>query len=218
MSGPAPITASLRERLDSTAVVCRDWAEQDLGPYHLDRPPARQDITEDRPGVALHLGLAIAAADRSPLAAAQVEIWHCDAAGVYSGYPPTGFTGQEGPAEPEYEVDRRFLRGVQPTDPEGIVEFHTIYPGWYPGRTVHIHVIARAAGRVFTSQLYFPDALTDAVFSRPAYSERPGRDTTNATDVIFPTGGEPAVLDVGQEPEMLTGVARLHLPVDGSRA
>jgi hypothetical protein len=77
-----------------------------------------------------------------------------------------------------------------------MVEFGTTYPGWYPGRTVHIHVIVHTPDAVFTSQLYFPDRISEAVFASPPYRDRPGRDTTNDTDVILPTGGEPAVLDV----------------------
>jgi protocatechuate 3,4-dioxygenase beta subunit len=68
----------------------------------------------------------------------------------------------------------------------------TVYPGWYPGRTVHIHVIVRTSGRVFTSQLYyFPESVTDAVFGRAPYDERPGRDTTNATDEIPRSSANP---------------------------
>ena len=77
-----------------------------------------------------------------------------------------------------------------------MVEFRTIYPGWYPGRTVHIHLIVQAGDGASTSQLYFPEPINDEVLARPPYSERPGRDTTNATDTILPTGGTPAVLDI----------------------
>ena len=77
-----------------------------------------------------------------------------------------------------------------------MVEFRTIYPGWYPGRTVHIHLVAHASGTAFTSQLYFPDALSDQVLASQPYAARPGRDTTNGADEIFPTGDGPAMLDV----------------------
>ena len=160
------------------------------------------------------VGLALAKADGSPLAAVDVEVWHCDAAGVYSGYPPPALSGAEGPATPEYRTDQTFLRGRQESDAEGMVEFRTVYPGWYPGRTVHIHVIVKVRGRVFTSQLYFPDAVTDELFGRSPYRERPGRDTTNATDTIFPTGGEPAVMILVPAAAGFLGVARLHLPVN----
>jgi protocatechuate 3,4-dioxygenase beta subunit len=93
-----------------------------------------------------------------------------------------------------------------------VVEFSTIYPGWYPGRTVHVHVMAHAAGRNYTSQLYFPEAITDAVFTRAPYRDRPDRDTMNATDEIFPTGGEPAVLELRHRVNDYLAAARLQLP------
>jgi protocatechuate 3,4-dioxygenase beta subunit len=96
----------------------------------------------------------------------------------------------------EYVPDQTFLRGRQPCDAAGMVEFRTIHPGWYPGRTVHIHVMVHIEDATFTSQLYFPEPINDAVLARAPYAERPGRDTTNETDTIFATGGEPAVLDV----------------------
>ena len=74
-----------------------------------------------------------------------------------------------------------------------MVEFRTIYPGWYPGRTVHIHLIVAADDRVRISQLYFPEPVNADVLARPPYADRPGRDTTNATDTILPTGGDAAV-------------------------
>ena len=208
------ISHDVAVRLNGDSVVCRQWAEQELGPYHLDRSPFRRDITEDCRGVALVIGLALGAADGSPLAAARVEIWHCDAAGRYSGFPLPESAAAEGGATPEHVVDQTFLRGTQESNADGLVEFHTIYPGWYPGRTVHIHVTAQPVGRIFTSQLYFPDRLTDEVFTCAPYCERARRDTTNAADAIFPVGGEPAVLDVAATARGYVGVARLHLPTD----
>ena len=126
------ISHEVAARLTGDSVVCRQWAEQELGPYHLDRSPFRRDITEDCRGVALVIGLALGAADGSPLAAARVEIWHCDAAGRYSGFPVPESAVAEGAATPEHVVDQTFLRGTQETNADGLVEFHTIYPGWYP--------------------------------------------------------------------------------------
>jgi hypothetical protein len=80
-----------------------------------------------------------------------------------------------------------------------MMEFHTIYPGWYPGRTVHIHLLVRVGTATLTSQLHCPDDITDQVLSQSPYEERPGRDTTNVTDQIFLTGGESAVLDVAPD-------------------
>jgi protocatechuate 3,4-dioxygenase beta subunit len=111
---------------------------------------------------------------------AAVEIWHCDAAGVYSGVQ--GNT-------------RMFLRGVQRTDAKGLALFRTIYPGWYPGRTVHVHTMVHIGGNVVhTGQLYFPDAVTDAVFRRSPYNRRPNRDPRNAGDSIYRNGGRRSTL------------------------
>lgn len=183
-----PVAPEITELL-AHADVCRLWAEQDEGPYHRDAHPDRRDVVEDRDGVALQLGLRLTADGGTPHRGAAVEIWHCDALGRYSGFPPPDSSG-------EYVPDETFLRGRQTTDAAGTVEFRTIYPGWYPGRTVHIHVIVRTADAVLTTQLYFPDEVTDTVLATPPYDERPGRDTTNDTDEILPTGGDAAMLDL----------------------
>ncbi len=119
-----------------------------------------------------------------PISGAFLDIWHPDAAGQYSGYPRPGDHGTDTSGE-------TFLRGTQITDANGLVEFETIYPGWYPGRTVHIHFKAYADERSFVaSQLYFPDDVSDAVFLAEPYSARdPGR-TKNANDRVL--NGDPA--------------------------
>ena len=187
------------ESMLSTCAVCRGWAEQDEGPYYRDAQPERRDVVEDRDGLTLQLGIRLIRADGSPAQDAAVEIWQCDALGRYSGFPPpqpaTVVSADTAPRG-SYLAGQTFLRGRQRTDAAGMVEFRTIYPGWYPGRTVHIHLIVHADGEVFTSQLYFPDDVTDEVFASAPYADRAGRDTTNATDEIFPTGGDPAVLDI----------------------
>lgn len=168
---------------------CRPWVEQDEGPYHLDGQPFRADLGEDRAGVPLRLAVTLRAENGRPVAGATVDVWHCDALGRYSGFPPPAAPG---PSAAEAGED--FLRGRQKTDRDGRCEFRTIYPGWYGGRTVHIHVIVEVDGRRLTSQLFFPDSLTDDVLARPPYTERPDRDTTNATDEIFAHDGEDTVL------------------------
>ncbi|MBI2709987.1 MAG: hypothetical protein HYX34_09865 [Actinobacteria bacterium] len=194
----APVDGDLASML-STCATCRMWAEQDEGPYHRDLQPERRDVVEDRDGIVVQLGVRLSGAGDRPLAGATVEIWQCDALGRYSGFPPPvepGVVTAATAPRAAYLPDQSFLRGGQRTDGEGMVEFRTIYPGWYPGRTVHVHVKVHAGGQVLTSQLYFPDDLSDEVLARPPYAARPGRDTTNASDAIFGTGGEPAVLDV----------------------
>lgn len=196
---PEPISEDLVAILPGDRVGCRVWPEQMEGPYYRVDPPTRRDIVEDREGDPLALGLRLADASGAALVDAAVEVWHCDALGRYSGFPPPTPTGTAVPdseALAEYVPDRMFLRGRQHTDSDGMVEFRTVYPGWYPGRTVHVHLIVRARDEVFTSQLYFPDPVSDVVLARTPYRERPGRDTTNETDTILPTGGAPALLDV----------------------
>jgi len=199
--GAAQIDGELAAMLEGCA-VCRLWAEQDEGPYHREAQPERRDVVEDRDGAALQLGIRLIDSRGEPLRGATVEIWHCDALGRYSGFPPpdrsvvaTAETAPRG----KYLPDQTFLRGRQVTDQSGMVEFRTIYPGWYQGRTVHIHVIVRADSCVFTSQLYFPDSINDRVLASPPYAQRPGRDTTNDSDEILPTGGDPAVLDISDD-------------------
>ena len=183
----------------STCAMFHNWAEQDEGPYHRDLQPLRRDVVEDRDGVLLQLGVRLAHADARPAHDAVVEIWQCDALGRYSGFPLPDDSIMVSAAEAprgEYLPNQTFLRGRQATDAAGMVEFRTIYPGWYPGRTVHIHVMVHVGATTLISQLYFPEDVTAAVFDTAPYSERPGSDTTNATDEILPTGGSPAILDI----------------------
>ncbi len=131
------VTDSLASML-SSCTTSRSWAEQDEGPYHRDAQPLRRDIVEDRQGVPVQLGVRLASHDGTPVSDVTVEIWQCDALGRYSGFPPpddsalvTADTAPRG----QYLPDQTFLRGRQTTDAAGMVEFHTVYPGWYPGRT-----------------------------------------------------------------------------------
>jgi protocatechuate 3,4-dioxygenase beta subunit len=158
------------------------------GPYYVDEELNRSDIRSDpttgviRPGLPLSLAFVVSQVANgtcSPLAGAKVDVWHCDAAGVYSDVSDPGFDTK----------GQKFLRGYQLTDANGRAEFLTIYPGWYSGRTVHIHFkIAHGTpgqAAAFTSQLFFDDALSDQVFSQPPYASRGPRDTLNGRDGIF---------------------------------
>ena len=212
--GPSPVSADLASMLSACAAR-RLWAPQDEGPYHRDAQPLRQDVVEDRDGIALQLGIRLEpSGDDGPIGG-EVEIWQCDALGRYSGFPPpdssavvTAATAPRG----VYLQDQTFLRGRQPTDADGMVEYRTIYPGWYPGRTVHIHVMVHLAQSVLTTQLYFPDDVTDQVLAAPPYRARPDRDTTNSTDEIFPTGGDPAVVDIAPNGDGYRAAIRLVVP------
>ena len=121
-----------------------------------------------------------------PIRDAVVDICHPDAAGQYSGYRGPGDDGAG-------TLGETFLRGMQITDANGIVEFETIYPGWYPGRTVHVHIKAYTDQRsLVTSQMYFPDDITDIVYLAEPYSARGPRSTRNENDSILM--GNPANL------------------------
>jgi protocatechuate 3,4-dioxygenase beta subunit len=197
---PEQVSAELAQFLERSA-PCRGWAEQEEGPYHRNIEPVRRDVAEDRPGAPLLLGVRLAGDDGQPLPSVAVDIWHCDALGRYSGFPPPDpavvVTAATAP-KAEYLPGETFLRGRQITDAAGMVEFRTIYPGWHPGRTVHIHAIAHSASQSYISQLYFPDPISDEVLATEPYSDRPGRDTTNDIDTIFATGGTPAVLAIAR--------------------
>jgi protocatechuate 3,4-dioxygenase beta subunit len=169
-SGPAGVA--------SGAVSCVLTPEQTEGPYYLAGEPLRRNVTGGRPGTPLTLRLKVVDASTCrPIKGALVDVWHCDAGGVYSGF-------REGVRS------RTFMRGRQRTDRKGIATFTTVYPGWYPGRTVHIHVKVHLGGNVVhTGQLYFPDALTDVVYRRAPYKKRRGRTTRSATDAVYRNGG-----------------------------
>jgi protocatechuate 3,4-dioxygenase beta subunit len=171
--GPAAVAAGL--------VACVLTPEQTEGPYFLEGDKVRRNVTEGKPGVPLRLRLTVLDVSTCrPIRGAAVDIWHCDAAGVYSGVQ--GNSGS-------------FLRGIQRTNVRGVAVFETIYPGWYPGRTVHIHVkVALGGNVVHTGQLYFPDRITDAVYRRAPYSRRPNRTTRNAADSIYRNGGSRSTL------------------------
>ena len=187
-SGPAGVA--------SGAITCVLAPEQTAGPFYLDDQRLRRDVTEGKPGVPLTLRLEVVdASSCRPLRRAAVEIWHCDASGTYSGV-----RGARG----------RFLRGIQRTDARGLALFRTIYPGWYPGRTPHVHVRVSLGGNVVhTGQLYFPDEVTDAVYRRPPYDRRPGRDPRNAGDSIYRNGGRHSTLRIRRSGSGYAGSIRM---------
>jgi protocatechuate 3,4-dioxygenase beta subunit len=177
VAGPAAVA--------SGAVACILTPEMTEGPYYVPGEAVRRTITEGRPGtpLALHLTVVNASTCR-PIAHANVDVWHADGLGVYSGVQ--GNTGT-------------FMRGVQPTNAHGVALFDTVYPGWYAGRAVHIHVKVHLGGNVVhTGQLFFPDTLTDKVYRASPYDTRGVRDTRNATDAIFRNGGSRSMLTVSR--------------------
>jgi protocatechuate 3,4-dioxygenase beta subunit len=173
-TGPAAVAAGL--------VTCVLTPEQTEGPYYVEVDKLRRNITEGKAGVALTLRLSVVNASTCKrVEGAVVDIWHCDAAGSYSGAQDA--------------AEETFLRGLQKTNAKGIATFQTIYPGWYRGRTVHIHVKVHLGGDVIhTGQLYFPDSVTDAVYRRAPYSGREARDIRNANDSVYRNGGSKSLM------------------------
>jgi len=159
---------------------CVVTPRQTAGPFYFDTGLVRRNITEGRPGTPLQVAIRLVRAGScEPIRDAVVDIWHADAVGQYSAYRGQGNAGTDTSGE-------TFLRGIQVTDVDGLAEFKTIYPGSYSGRTVHIHFKAYTDERSFiTSQMYFPDEATDAVFAAEPYATRGPRRTTNANDGIF---------------------------------
>lgn len=148
------------------------------GPFPLDRRFDREDITEGYPGHPLRLGFRVVDRDCRPAAGATVEIWHCDATGDYSAFTDNGGGKDE-------SEGTTFLRGTRTANADGIVEFHTIYPGWYPGRAVHLHLTIQIAdGTALTSQLYFDDDYTADVYSEAPYAEFGIPDTATSVDFL----------------------------------
>jgi protocatechuate 3,4-dioxygenase beta subunit len=203
----------------SGAVTCVLAPELTEGPYYIANERLRSDITEGKPGTPLTLKLAVVdASSCRALSGALVDLWHCDAGGIYSGYSSLSSGAAAptfGPGGHVRPTDKlTFCRGVQRTNAHGLATFETIYPGWYRGRTVHIHVKVHLGGRVaHTGQLFFPDSLTDAVYRHAPYSGRPGRDTQNASDSIFRNGGSRSLLTLkragtGYAASITMGVAR----------
>lgn len=172
--------------------------EQTEGPFFVDEILDRSDIRSDpetgevSEGVPFTLRMRVFQVEDGacvPLDGAVVDVWHCDAEGRYSDVAANDTVGLQ------------FLRGYQLTDENGAVRFTTIYPGWYTGRAVHIHVKVRTdpaseRGFEFTSQLYFDDTLTDQVFAQAPYDSRGERDTRNADDGIYENGGDQMLLAV----------------------
>jgi protocatechuate 3,4-dioxygenase beta subunit len=210
----ATITADVAaaEALNAVAPpACIARPEMSQGPFFFDVRLDRSDIRSDPAGGAVKEGAPLALTFRvsqidanacTPLAGAVVDVWHCDAEGLYSGVADRR----------EDTSAQQFLRGYQRTDSGGTATFTTIYPGWYPGRTIHIHFKIRTdpdapQGYDFTSQIYFDEAINDQVMALPPYNERGQRSTLNAQDGLYDdmllipvtetSEGFAAVFDVG---------------------
>lgn len=182
------------------ALNCVVKPEQMEGPYFVDRRLNRSDIRTDPStgqasvGTPLTLNFTVQSVrpgQCTPLSNAMVDIWQCDAFGLYSDIPSQGSSG------------RRFLRGYQTTGADGKVQFITILPGWYTGRTLHIHIKIRTTGTngrpyEFTSQLYFTQQFGAAYLQTEPYRRKGPADTPNSRDFIYLRGGAQMTLQPQQ--------------------
>jgi protocatechuate 3,4-dioxygenase beta subunit len=208
-SSTAPSSASARDLLPGPG-PCPPTPATIAGPTWFDAHVMRSDVREGRPGVELTLAFRVVRAGPcTPVPGAVVDLWQADAGGVYSGFAGAR-PGDGGPPDGRDEYGRpqaratdpgRALRGTQPASADGVVQFTTIYPGWYPTRTPHLHVEVHVGGAtVLTTQVFFDDAVSDRVFAaHPEYRQHGTRDTRNATDPFW------------------SRPAHLHLAPDGPR-
>ena len=209
-AGSAAVGGEVQSTVTGGLPPCVAKPELTVGPYFLDKQLDRSDIRVEPgtgtavPGEPLTLAFKvqqIANGQCTPLGGAMVDVWQCDAAGMYSGVNDrmVGFNTE----------GKKFLRGYQITDAAGLATFTTIYPGWYQGRAVHIHFKIRTPAQAaladqsayeFTSQLFFDDSLTDQVHKAQPYAAKGTGRLRNERDGIFRQGGEALVLKVALGP------------------
>ncbi|MEU9166831.1 intradiol ring-cleavage dioxygenase [Streptomyces sp. NPDC048420] len=220
-------TGTASASASSTAEVCyRLTSETTEGPYYIDADKLRQDITEDKEGIPLVLNLRVIDSETcKPIRNAAVDVWHCDALGIYSGYeslstggggtpptdapsgtptgePPSGAPsgGTGGGVHEEPTDEERYLRGTWRTDKQGRVTFKTIFPGWYRGRTVHIHTKVHVGGEwtdagyegghtCHTGQFFFDEESVLASAEVEPYSTSTTERTTLTEDTIYDQSG-----------------------------
>lgn len=177
------------DQADAATPSCTLVREQTEGPYYLDLNRVRRNVTEGKAGLRLDLRIKIVSSDTcKAMKNTAVEIWHCDALGKYSGIASEGTPG------------KTYLRGIQFTDSSGVAVFRTIYPGWYQGRALHIHLKAFTGGRVsgskfiggaerHTGQLFFKESVTDKVARLSPYNQHAVTRTRLSADNIYQSQG-----------------------------
>jgi protocatechuate 3,4-dioxygenase beta subunit len=205
-SSAAPATTPPPSAVDLLpgSAPCVLTPETIAGPTWFDAHAVRSDIRLGRPGVPLELAFRVVQLPAcTPVGQAVVDLWQCDALGVYSGFAGAapgdggdpGGPDEYGDPQAAPTDDDAWLRGTQVTGPDGVVRFSTVYPGWYPTRTVHLHLkVHLAASTALTTQLFFDDAVTDTVHGgSDPYRQHPGRDTRNDRDAFY---SDPALLSL----------------------
>src|SRR3954471_22301305 len=192
--GAGKVISNLAEDPDevtaaTAARACKLTPEVTEGPFYVALDRIRRDIAEGRPGVPLTLKVRVVDVKKCrPIHSAAVDIWHCDAGGLYSDEASNGTAGQT------------YLRGVQLTNKKGFATFETIYPGHYTGRATHIHLKVHIGGRAkggtlrggdvsHTGQLFFAESANSSVYSLAPYSSDTAQRTLNSSDSIYSQAG-----------------------------
>ena len=218
-----------------TSDLCALNAEAIPGPFYIEQTLVRRSIAEGHPGVPLRVRFKVVdvADGCAPLPGAAVEIWHCDALGVYSGYasyPPDEFPAAAIGSAPAPTDDERFCRGIQFADAAGMVDFETIVPGWYTPRAPHIHVRVSKprdpgsdgalGAHVLTNQVYFPSELTTEVYGTEPYVQRGETPYTNLNDVVIhdSKGADGGFLHMTRQADGWLGTLTLGVDVQAGSA
>ena len=217
--GVGAVTPALLPRSSAQAAgtcTTTETNEVTIGPYYVDEGLVRSDITGGQSGVPLTLTLTFLDIDTcEPLSGAAVDIWHANAAGHYSDESSEGTLGET------------YLRGIQITDANGQVTFQTIYPGWYSGRTVHIHSKIRTGGTLsgtsytggtnqWIGQVFFDESVTEAVAQVSPYSSSTTTRTTNSQDSIFAASSPETTLTVSGSTAAYTATATINVAAGGA--
>lgn len=173
--------------LETATPSCVSYPDQELGPCYVPAP-TRKDISEGLAGLPMRLSFLVLRSDGcTPVAGAGVDIWHAAPEGYYSALALGSICNprRNGKASAASES---FCRGVQFSDQRGRCDFSSVFPGWYPSRTIHVHFTVWVDGQAaLTSQLYFADELTDQILAQGDYGVRGPRDTSNLSDPLFST-------------------------------
>jgi protocatechuate 3,4-dioxygenase beta subunit len=169
----APVAAALATGTGCGASgACSRFPPLTEGPYYLANPAERADITEGLEGAPFTMRIVVQGTDCAPIPGATVDVWHAAPDGTYSGV--------------EDAEGETYLRGVQTTDGDGVATFRSVVPGWYPGRTTHVHFKVLLDGaEVLTSQAFFEEAALSAIYATGAYAARGDKDTANDDDGLF---------------------------------
>jgi protocatechuate 3,4-dioxygenase beta subunit len=201
--GAGKVISNLAEDPDevtaaTAAKSCKLTPEVTGGPFYVALDKIRKDITEGRPGVPLTLKIRVIDTKRcAPIHGAAVDVWHCDAGGLYSDESSNGTAGQT------------YLRGVQLTNKKGYATLKTIYPGHYTGRATHIHLKVHIGGKArsgtlrgghvsHTGQLFFAESANSSVYALSPYSSDTAQRTLNSSDSIYSqAGGTSAEVSLG---------------------